>query len=155
MAHDRGSWTAGPARGWRLVHARGELDLSTAQTLTASLDAAVTAPSDVHVVVDLSEVTFIDCAGLRPLLQTRNLLRDRFWLYRVSAPVARLLDLTALTDAFACLDHLPGLSRSRPDETPWLTTVPRPRARHRLRIDLTGLDGSARAAGTPTDQHGG
>jgi anti-anti-sigma factor len=58
---------------WHLVRLSGELD-------TASHDAAVTAcAADGHrdVVVDLSALTFLDCAGYRALDTTARILAAR------------------------------------------------------------------------------
>jgi anti-anti-sigma factor len=66
----------------RTVAVAGELDVATAPTLRALLDAESVR------VVDLSGVTFIDVAGLRVLLERRHLL-----VRSPSRPVRRLIEL--------------------------------------------------------------
>lgn len=51
-------------------------------------------------VVDLSEVSFIDCSGLRPLLETEARLGRRLRLQHCSVAVIRLLQLADLVRHF-------------------------------------------------------
>jgi anti-anti-sigma factor len=90
------------------VRASGDIDLATAPELDRVLRAAVTPDQpDRHLVLDLAAVTFLNGSGLRPLVRARRRLNDRFWLANPSRQVRRLLDLTALTHAFAVIDILP------------------------------------------------
>jgi anti-anti-sigma factor len=50
---------------------RGELDLATRPILIRALDAATTTPGVRECRVDLSRLTFLDCAGLSALLHGR------------------------------------------------------------------------------------
>src|SRR5689334_20335834 len=54
-----------PDGGVTVVTAHGEIDIATADALRARLVAALSRHG--HVAVDLAEVTFIDCGGLRAL----------------------------------------------------------------------------------------
>jgi stage II sporulation protein AA (anti-sigma F factor antagonist) len=81
--------------GTVLVRPSGELDLATAPELERVLDHLI--DEDQVVVVDFSEVTFADCAGLRPIrwaLQQRHPVRLR------TSPahplVERVLEMTGL-----------------------------------------------------------
>ena len=56
----------GPA-GWTTVVARGDVDLATADDLWAVLEPVL--GSGKRLVLDTSEVAFMDSAGLRVLLQ--------------------------------------------------------------------------------------
>ncbi|MFI6847742.1 STAS domain-containing protein [Kitasatospora sp. NBC_00085] len=89
-----------------VVRARGEIDIDTAPRLRRELTAALAANRDV--VVDLAEVTFMDCSGLRALVQARN-QADRQGKHLVlrgaGRPVARLLGLTGLTRRLATPCH--------------------------------------------------
>ncbi|MFF8772489.1 STAS domain-containing protein [Kitasatospora sp. NPDC015120] len=80
-----------------MVRAFGEIDIATAPRLGRRLAAALGAHREV--VLDLSEVTFMDCSGLRVLVQARN-RADRYGgrlvLRGARGPVARLLRLTGL-----------------------------------------------------------
>jgi len=90
------------------VRASGDIDLAAAPELDRVLRAAVTPDQpDRHLVLDLAAVTFLNGSGLRPLVRARRRLNDRFWLANPSRQVRRLLDLTALTHAFAIIDDLP------------------------------------------------
>ena len=82
----------------------GEVDLATASRLRILLEGADQEITR-EVVLDLSEVTYMDCAGLPPMLAARARLGDRFWLRGLQPPVTRLLQLTGLDEAFAILPH--------------------------------------------------
>ncbi|MFI6151123.1 STAS domain-containing protein [Kitasatospora sp. NPDC051170] len=80
------------------VRARGEIDLDTAPRLRRELERALV--EHPMVVLDLSQVTFMDCAGLGALLRARSQADHsgrRLVVHGVSRPVARLLKLTGLT----------------------------------------------------------
>lgn len=82
-----------------VVKAEGEIDLTTADALRLRVLAALATHR--RVAVDLSAVTFMDCAGLRALVAARlhaDRSGRRVTLYRPSRPVRRLL-------AAARLDH--------------------------------------------------
>jgi anti-anti-sigma factor len=85
-----------------VLYAAGELDIDTAAGLRRTLADAGRDP-DRDVVVDLSGVTFVDCAGLRPLLEARTRLRERLWLRSPPRPVTLLLGHTGLLDTFQIL----------------------------------------------------
>ncbi|MFJ1790955.1 STAS domain-containing protein [Kitasatospora griseola] len=80
-----------------IVRANGEIDLDTAPALCRALAAALA--SHREVVLDLSEVTFMDCAGLGALVRARNQAdrSDRRLILRGAGRcVVRLLKLTGL-----------------------------------------------------------
>lgn len=84
----------------RLVRARGELDISTLPELETSLVRAFTAPGPPHVVLDMREVTFLDCTVVRLLLRVRNRALARegsLALVCGQVPVGRLLGQLGLT----------------------------------------------------------
>nr|WSX74739.1 STAS domain-containing protein [Streptomyces sp. NBC_00899] len=97
----------------------GEIDLDCADLLERVLaDALRSAPGGLD--LDLSAVGFFDCAGLNALLRLRALARRdgaELAVLPVSAPVARLLDLTGTWPAFplaaAAVDSAPTV-RLRP-----------------------------------------
>ncbi|GAA2282711.1 MULTISPECIES: STAS domain-containing protein [Kitasatospora] len=81
-----------------VVTARGDIDLATASSLRRQLADALRAHREV--VLDLSEVTFMDCVGLGALVQARNQADHsggRLILRGIGHPVTRLLKLTGLT----------------------------------------------------------
>lgn len=82
----------------RLV-VRGELDLSTVDVLRSELDEL--AHSHSRVVMDLSELRFIDCAGLALLVSRRKEANGsgQFSLRaHCSRPVRRAMEVTQLED---------------------------------------------------------
>ncbi len=87
-----------------LVRLRGELDLATAGTLETRLRDLIEplrpAPVD-RVVIDTSDLDFIDLAGLRVLLRARAVLAARGGTLVMRCPsraVRRLLDVLAILD---------------------------------------------------------
>ena len=86
----------------RVLHVGGELDLGTADQLRAALKDALSAPTTV--IVDMAEVTFVDAAGLRAILQTAQSQNGSGPLTLVNAPrVAWLLEVVGLRE-LSCLD---------------------------------------------------
>ena len=87
----------GPQRG---VAVRGELDTATVPALRAKLEALVEAGPH-RLVVDLSELSFVDSSGVTALLATRDQLRTRGGTLATICPdphVRRTFELTG-TDA--------------------------------------------------------
>jgi anti-anti-sigma factor len=88
--------------------AGGELDISATRWLgEATSQAAETSP---HLTLDLSAVTFMDCAALGTLLRTRRELRRRGGVLTLRSPhrsVLTLLRLTSLENAFPIVGMLP------------------------------------------------
>jgi anti-anti-sigma factor len=81
------------------------MDLLTAPDLDARLARAMTLHRGEGLVLDLTGVRFMDCAGLGPVLRARNRLADRFWLRGVRPRVQFLLDITELTQTLRILPH--------------------------------------------------
>ena len=104
--------TSHPVRWWAL-YVSGELDLATAPALQARLGRAMSLYRDAGFVLDLAAVTFMDCAGLGPLLRARNRLEHLLYLRHVPATVLRLLDLADVADRL----HILPQGRSWPPQT--------------------------------------
>ena len=87
----------------------GELDLATAPLLESAFDAVVRDDDAGMIVVDLTEVTFMDSTGIHLLLRMRGACVDvdRLRVVNGSPAVERILDLTGLRA------HLPIISRDR------------------------------------------
>ena len=84
------------------LHVHGEVDLCARSELRAALDDARLARPPV-VVVDLSDVTFMDSSGMHELAHARRAVVRRGGRFVVASPsrrVLRLLDLWQDTDAF-------------------------------------------------------
>jgi anti-anti-sigma factor len=80
---------------------RGDLDVAVGVDFVAAVDEVLsTDPSINHVVIDLSEVDFIDSSGLRALLQLQQNYGGRIQIGAVSAAVQRLLELTGTLEHF-------------------------------------------------------
>ena len=100
---------------WSLVWVRGELDLGTATVFAARLEPLAMSRTQ-RVVIDLSDLTFVDCAGIRVFLRARTLLRAAGGDLFVRAPsrmFVRMLEILGVTDLL--LDG-PAPSRSRHDD---------------------------------------
>ena len=80
-----------------IVRLAGELDLYNAPVLREALSAAVEQPPR-RLVVELSEVSFVDSTALGVLLEARSLLRDRegFVLAAPGAETRRTLQISGL-----------------------------------------------------------
>lgn len=84
---------------WTRLRWAGDLDIASAPVLQSVF--TVLCDRDVPLLeLDLTAVTFMDCAGVVPLLQARARLGDRLRLYAPSRPVTWLLELTDLTESF-------------------------------------------------------
>jgi anti-anti-sigma factor len=84
--------------GARVLHPTGDVDAYTAPDLRADLHAATGSGAPV-VVVDLSDVTFIDSAGLGALVGAHRRMLEaegRLRLVRPPRLVARAFELTGL-----------------------------------------------------------
>jgi anti-anti-sigma factor len=78
-----------------MITVRGEVDLSNTEGLLQRL-IVLAHPATGHIALDLSQVTFMDCAGLRMLIMIDQHARARGGTVRVaaaSAAVARLFEL--------------------------------------------------------------
>ena len=80
-----------------ILHIVGELDLATGPHLSARTDRLLRAGPSHGLVMDVHDVTFIDCAGLGSIIRAHNQLGgDRFRLQRLSPCVRKLLHWTNL-----------------------------------------------------------
>ena len=77
--------------GWILT-LKGELDLATVPCIQEVLDSWMIVPN--HLIVDTSQVSFIDSTGLRVLFRAQELVGGRFSLRHPSEPTRRLLELS-------------------------------------------------------------
>jgi anti-anti-sigma factor len=80
------------------ITVRGDIDLATAGDLLLRL-VMLAGPATGRIALDLSQVTFIDCAGLRTLIALDQHARTTGGSVHVSAaslPAARLFELVGL-----------------------------------------------------------
>ena len=92
-----------------IVHVRGEIDLSNAETIRSEIINAV--PRDARgLVLDLTETTYLDSTGVRLLFELADRLQSRrqrlVLVVREAALVRRVLVLTKLDDAVPMHDEL-------------------------------------------------
>jgi anti-anti-sigma factor len=77
----------------RTIQVGGELDLSTAPVFESHLDGVTEGPGDV--VLDASDLTFVDSSGIRVLFALARRLegRGRLVIHNPTEQVLRVLDL--------------------------------------------------------------
>src|SRR5262245_20579782 len=91
----------------------GEIDLAVADELFQAANAALAGDACDELVLDLSEVSFIDSTGLGTLVAIRNATLDRAVTLRLrdaTPPVRRLLEITNLDSVFNMSDSRPEAS---------------------------------------------
>lgn len=100
----------GPAEdGGRVVTVRGELDLAAADQLWETLEPLLL--PGVLVVLDGTEMTFLDSSGLRVLLQAHKRGESEGAVFRIVAPqqaVQRVLDLAGAAGYLNMRDDVAG-----------------------------------------------
>jgi anti-sigma B factor antagonist len=98
---------ASPGPGLLRVQVRGDVDLSTSPELGQTLTRAIDAGSSV--VLDLSEVTFIDSTGLNTLIRALKACETNGGALALSpnlpAEVSRVFEITGLDGLFPIAPH--------------------------------------------------
>lgn len=92
--------------GTQVYKLRGSLDLATAPTVRAALTEA-TEKGDRDLIVDLSQLEFLDSTGLGVLIGAHRRAAERgasFRLIICDGPISRLLNITGLIAVF-CVYH--------------------------------------------------
>lgn len=93
--------TAGPASRTVELRVRGELDMASAPELAVALDALLAADHRV-VVLELADLSFLDCAGMRPIRAALGALQKGGGTLVIRHPqplVERALRIAGLGDA--------------------------------------------------------
>ncbi|MEE4494689.1 STAS domain-containing protein [Streptomyces sp. BE230] len=106
--------------GRTVVALRDEIDLATAALIAPALDGA-TSDGSPQLVVDLTEVSFLDCSGLTLLCRARRRVLDRdgrFWLVCGCPRILRLLRAGRLHDLFCPVATPDEAFRAAPVATP-------------------------------------
>jgi anti-anti-sigma factor len=106
-----------------VVHPHGEIDLSTAPILHDALAEAVSQGR--HVIVDLSDVTFIDSTGFREFLVHRRMCRENDRLMVLVNPQARVQRVIDMLNFFQMIPVFPSMDAAQSS----LTGVPLPETR--------------------------
>lgn len=95
--------TADGAPGARAVRCVGEIDMASSQRLAEFL-AELLAEGATRVVIDASDVSFLDSTGLRVLVDVGSRLEaagGQLVVDPISAPVRRVLEITGLLERYA------------------------------------------------------
>ncbi|GAA1132900.1 STAS domain-containing protein [Nocardioides aquiterrae] len=95
----------------------GELDVYTTARLRAALTQQLVDEGRVHVVVDLTGVTFLDSSGLGTLVRAQRQargLRGSFAVVCGEGPVLRVMSLTGLTHVLRVHDTLEAATAELP-----------------------------------------
>ena len=83
-----------------MIRARGEVDIAAAPRLQEAIDAAIESQPK-SVLLDLSEVTFLDSSGLRVLVETQRRLNDLgagFTIDGMSPALTRVFEIAGVID---------------------------------------------------------
>lgn len=104
----------------------GEVDIAAVPELRQRLDRA--SAGGTELTVDLSAVTFIDCAGLAPLLEARMKLSARGGTLRLLEPSDSVLRLLQVSETLAAFTIVDALAQEQTDANPAAQrTQPHPR----------------------------
>lgn len=94
---------------------RGSLDLATAPSVRAALSEA-TEQGGNHLIVDLTQLEFLDSTGLGVLIGAHRRTAERGGTFRLivhDGPISRLLNITGLVTVFAVYHSLEDARRDR------------------------------------------
>ena len=86
-----------------VVAVAGDFDMNGAEEFHACIDELIDSSNGAVLIVDLSDVTFIDSCGISALLKARRLVTREHRELRfehLSAPASRLIELTGLAEVF-------------------------------------------------------
>ena|ERR1700730_14033600 len=83
----------------------GDLDIATVPVLEREFDAACSLDQRVIMVVDLTELAFMDSSGLKLLLQLHARCPDRLRVINGSEAVERLFDIAGVRDGLPIISE--------------------------------------------------
>jgi anti-sigma B factor antagonist len=116
MTHDELSIDLKTEDGGALVFKlRGSLDIATAPTVRAALSESADKGGN-HVIVDLSQLEFLDSTGLGVLIGAHRRAAEHggsFRLIVTDGPILRLLNITGLVSVFSVYQSLDDARRDR------------------------------------------
>ncbi|BFV61120.1 hypothetical protein KCMC57_up62240 [Kitasatospora sp. CMC57] len=84
------------------LHLSGELDLDTVPELDAAVRAALLGHPRI-MIIEVTTLSFCDCAGLGALLRARRRVSDTDGIFHLESPSPQLLRLATLTGTTAAL----------------------------------------------------
>ena len=106
-----------PRDAYCVLRLTGELDVSTTARLRAALNRELVDEGRVHLVVDLTGLTFLDSSGLGTLVRAQRQargLRGSFAVVCGEGPVLRVMTLTGLTHVLRVHDTLDAATAGLP-----------------------------------------
>ena len=106
-----------PRDAYCLLRLTGELDVSTTARLRAVLNQQLVDEGRVHLVVDLTGLTFMDSSGLGTLVRAQRQargLRGSVAIVCDEGPVLRVMTLTGLTHVLRVHDTLEAATAGLP-----------------------------------------
>jgi anti-anti-sigma factor len=93
-----------------IASAFGEIDLATAPALVEAIESELGRSTPARLVIDLSEVSFLDSSGLNALVRLQKLLEDRAIALRLVIPsghvVRQVFEITSLTEPLSVVGGL-------------------------------------------------
>lgn len=99
--------------GWFSLAVKGEIDLATVDELEAAIDHVFANPGDHHLVVDLTDSSFMDSTGLKALVMANRKFDEsgRSFAIAVSrGPVSRLIDLSGVQTSIRVVESTDDLT---------------------------------------------
>src|SRR5882757_720305 len=103
MTKDPASSSTSPSQSRsNVLPLKGEIDLHVSPSITASLNAMI-AKKPEHLVVDLSDVSYIDSAGLAALIEAMQKVEDyggKFALAGLQETVRSIFEISRLDQVF-------------------------------------------------------
>ena len=109
--------TTSPTTARTELRLHGEHDLSTAVALAETVACAIADDDEADLVLDLSDVSFMDASTITVILRARTYLGDRHRALQLRDPSRssrRLLELCELEDLIRISRHPVAEDRSRP-----------------------------------------
>ncbi len=102
------------AAGRATVRVNGELDLATVPTLRGETQALLQQGAS-RIVLELSELTFIDSSGLSLLIELHNRSTEEGWTLQLTRPSQKAFSVFKITGADTSLPFIQG-ERGSEDE---------------------------------------
>lgn len=102
---------------YRVLRLEGELDVYTTARLRAALNEQLVDEAQVHLVVDLTGLTFMDSSGLGALVRAQRQargLRGSFAVVCPDGPVLKVMTVTGLTHVLRVHDSLDAATADPP-----------------------------------------
>ena len=109
-------FTESTVDAWTVVHARGEVDLHSASDLSDRLLSAID-NGRTQLVVDLTEIGFIDSTGLGALVAAHNHATERGVSLHIVCPTERLLKLFRITGLHEVFAIYPSVAQAVDEHT--------------------------------------